>query len=404
MPRQLFLPILILLLVSLGTALVILFGKGYRLELSQGKPGISGTGLLVATSTPNGASVFVNGHLTTATDNTINLSPGEYTIKIFKEGYFPWEKKIIIQKEVVAKAEALLIPTAPKLESITASGIENPRIDPSLTKIAYTVSSESARKNGVYVLDMSSRPVLTLQSSSTQIADDTVDSFSTSMLTWSPDGKQLLATISATPTLQSTYLLNANEFNSSPRDVTATLQSVDIAWQEEKLEKEAAQIASLKKSLKEIIQKDFTILAWAPDETKILYQASQSAQLPIIIKPRLIGNESTPEDRELKKGKVYVYDLKEDKNYKILDSLEGPYSSYNLPSPIMWYPDSKHLLFVHDNKIALMDFDGLNRITVYAGPFAENYVYPWPNGSKILILTNLNNTSIPPNLYTISLK
>jgi len=110
---------------------------------------------------------------TTATDNTINLSPNTYDVKIVKEGYFSWEKNLVVKKEVVTKAEALLFPTTPKLESITSTGVENPVLDPSQTKIAYTVSSQSAStKRGVFVLDMSSRPILTLQGDSTQIADD----------------------------------------------------------------------------------------------------------------------------------------------------------------------------------------------------------------------------------------
>src|SRR5574337_328549 len=97
--KQLIIPALIILFLLLGTAIVVFFGKGYRFGLDSNGPVISGTGLLVATSTPNGAEVIINGHLTTATDNTINLAPGEYDVKIFKDGYFPWEKKIEIQNE-----------------------------------------------------------------------------------------------------------------------------------------------------------------------------------------------------------------------------------------------------------------------------------------------------------------
>jgi hypothetical protein len=51
-----------------------------------------------------------------------------------------------------------------------------------------------------------------------------------------------------------------------------------------------------------------------------------------------------------------------------------------------------------------MDYDGQNKTTIYAGPFIDDYVFSWPDGSKILILTNLGNPSILPNLYTIGLK
>ena len=117
MKKQLLVPISILFFLLLGTVIVVLYGKGYRFNFEKGRPDFNGTGLLVATSVPDGAQVFINGHLTTATDNTINLAPGEYDVKIFKEGYFPWQKKITIKKEVVSKADALLFAWANALRT-----------------------------------------------------------------------------------------------------------------------------------------------------------------------------------------------------------------------------------------------------------------------------------------------
>lgn len=400
MKKQLLISLSIILFLVIATVSVVLYGKGYQIFLDKGKPGISQTGMLVATSTPDSAQVFIDGHLTTATPNTLNLPPGEYKVEIKLEGYFPWEKKVKIQKEVVTKAQALLFPQAPKLESITANGTENPVIDPSFTKIAYTVASQSARKNGIYILDISSRPILTLKSASTQITDDTTDLFSTSNIRWSPDGKQLLATISETERGTTTYLLDASSLNTSPKDITATLSQVEFSWIQEKEEKENARFQALKSNLRKVISENFNILSWSPDETKILYQASTSATIPIIIKPSIIGTNSTPEHRYIEKDSVYIYDMKEDKNYK----LNVPSCQSNNKCPLSWFPDSNHLIYVHDKKIDIIEYDSTNQTTIYAGPFIDNYVFPWTNGSRIIILTNLGNPSITPNLYTIGLK
>lgn len=392
--KQLLISLGIVLFLVIGTFLVILYGKGYRFSFGGGRAEFSGTGLLVTTSIPNGASVYINNHLTTATDNTINLAPGWYTIKIAKDGYFPWEKKIQVQAEIVAKAEALLFPTAPKLESITASGAQNPVIDPSGTRIAYTIASQSAKKNGIYVLDMNAHPILSFQGAAAQIADDTVDIFSNAKYSWSPDSQELLATISADMN-ETTYLLKTNTFNDTPNDVTATLPTVQNAWQKELQEKEKVRFAAIKKPLRKMITNNFTIASWSPDNLKILYRASQSATLPIIIKPPLIGTNNTPQERNIKEGNLYVYDIFEDRNY--------PITNVENTDELSWLPDSKHLVFVHDKQIAIMEFDGTNKTTVYAGPFDENYVFPWASGTKIVILTNLENNLIPPNLYTIEL-
>ena len=69
-----------------------------------------------------------------------------------------------------------------------------------------------------------------------------------------------------------------------------------------------------------------------------------------------------------------------------------------------WFTDSKHLIYVRDKELKIVEYDGLNETTVYAGPFIESYIFPWPDATKILFLTNLGNSRITPNLYTISLK
>ena len=138
----------------------------------------------------------------------------------------------------------------------------------------------------------------------------------------------------------------------------------------------------------------------------MLYVASQSAELPLIITPRLFGINTFHEERSIKKGSIYVYDTKEDTNNKILDNLPTCTSvkDESCHASLTWFPDSEHLIFINDKRINIMEYDSTNSTTIYGGPFMDNYAFPWPNGSKIVIVTNLNNPQIPPTLYTISLK
>lgn len=402
MKRQLLISTAIILFLLIGTGIAIIYGKGYRLDLSNlagNHSFLQGTGLLVATSLPDGASVYINDHLTTATNNTINLAPGDYQVKIFKDGYFPWEKKIHVEKEVVSKADAILFPTAPKLESITDSGVLNPSLDPSSTKVAYTVASQSAKKNGIYIFDMGNRSLITLQSGSTQIADDTTAPFSTATLAWSPDGKQILATIpSVTASRPTIYLLDATTFNAAPQDVTETVGTIQASWDKLVAEKQKAQINTLPTKLRQFATDNMTIHAWSPDETKFVYVASESATIPQIIEPALIGADSTPEIRFLQKGDMYIYDTKEDKNFFVASAEQIPNQK------VMWFPDSKHLIVVANKKVTIEEYDGANKTTIYAGPFVDSAVFPWPDATEVVILTNLGNSDILPNLYTIGLK
>lgn len=413
--KQLLLSFLVFFLLIGATILFVLYGRGYRLGFNQGEPQLAKTGILQISSKPTGSQVYIDGHLTTATNNAVNLTPGKYTIKITKDGYNEWEKDVQINREVVTSIDALLLPKAPALQSISTFGVESASIDPSGTKLALRIASNSAKKNGIYVLDMTNRgfPVLAGQSSSTQIVDDTTDTFSQATISWSPDGKEILASISgklATPTY---YLLQTEKLNTNPQDITATINQTTDLWEKQRADKEKARLASLKSAVQKYAAKEFRILSFSPDETKILYQASSSADMPVFLKPRRIGNNLLYEQRALEANAVYVYNTKEDINTRILeetDTLCSPYMNdctyeeTNCIIPFSWFPDSQHLLYVNDKKISLVEDDGSNMTTIYAGPFSDHYVFPWPDGSKIAILTNLNNPGVSPTLYTISLK
>lgn len=392
---------LIFLFLVIGTAIAIIYARGYRIiPQPEGLTLIEGTGLLVLTSNPDGSKVFINDKLTTATNNTINLAPGSYEVKITKEGYIPWQKTVDIKNELVTQADALLIPVAPRLEAITLTGAQNPVVDPTGRLITYTVSSASAERNGIYVLDMNVNPILALGGGATHITDESRDQFSRARLTFSPDGKDLLATISAFPGSR-TYLFPNRASSQNPQNVTGRLSVIQQEWEEQQLELSKKELSNLKKGLIELYNQYFNNPKFSPEADKILYKAAFDASLPVIIKPRLISTNSTPETRNIIEGNLYVYDIKEDRNYLLLN-VQGAENA-TIPTYV-WHPDSNHLLYVANKKIYLIEYDGGNNTTIYSGPFEDYFMYPWPDGSRIVILTNLNSSTLPHNLYTISLK
>lgn len=405
--KQLLVPLYIFIFLATVTTLAILYGTGYRLFFEKGQPAISKTGILHVKSIPTGAQVYINGHLDTATEDSINLTPGKYEVTIAKDGYRDWQKDFEIQKEVVQSADARLFPKAPTLQGISTFSVDSVVVDPSGTKLAFKVASQSARKNGVYVFDMTARtfPVLAGQSNSTQVADDTIALFSTADISWSPDGKQLLASVSG-KTENIYYLLKSDTLNDKPQDLTLALKNVQDLWKTQLKEKETAQAKSLKPAVRKFAKEQFRILSWSPDENKILYQASSSAEMPVFTKPRLIGNNHLYERRDLEKNSIYVYDIKEDFNTRIVEYKDAlcEDSLSSCVAPFKWFPDSEHLIYVHDKKIEIVEDDGSNMTTIYAGPFIGHHVFPWPDGSKLVILTNLNNQDVPPTLYSVGLK
>lgn len=396
MQKRIIISILTLAFLITGTTLVVFYGRGYRINLDENRLKLAGTGLLVATSTPDGASIFLNGRLTSATNTTLNLPPGDYDVKIVKDGYLPWEKRLKIQEEIVTKGQAQLLPQAPKLESLTSIGARNPIVDPTKTRIAFSVSKLSRPKNGIYMLDMAGRPILTLQNAASLIANDVLYTFSQSMISWSPSGKELIATISSQLNPR-TFILSPDKTNQEVLDETQNLPTLKTQWDKEQEEQEKAALATLTPKLAQIVEQTFSKLAYSPDQTKILYVASQSAKLKRVIDSPLPGSNSQPEQRTLEAGHLYIYDIKEDKNFLISDKPESL-------SSISFMPDSFHLVFVEEGKIKIMEYDSTNKTTVYSGPFDGSFVTPWPDGSKLVILTNLGDSSREANLYTISLR
>ena len=81
---RLLIAIVFLIALILGIAFTIKYAKGYRPSLKNRT--LEGTGLLAANSYPKGATVFLNDRLTTATDDTLNLPPGENLVKIAQDG------------------------------------------------------------------------------------------------------------------------------------------------------------------------------------------------------------------------------------------------------------------------------------------------------------------------------
>lgn len=392
--------ILIGLFITIGGIIAILYATGYRLDLNGTGTGnvkfIEGTGLLVATSRPDGARVLINGHLTTATNNTLNLKPGQYEVEIQKDGYLPWKKTIIIKNRLVSEANALLFPAAPKLEAMTTIGVNNIIMDKSQSLLAYTVASNSAQNNGIYVLNMKAGPFVFLGNSGNQLVDDLTNKFSASDLTFSPDGKQLMAKLPG-----AYYLLNTSNTNQVPQDVTNTLLTVNNNWQLEQEDLDKKLMTSLPKALRPVATKYFSNMAPSPAGDKILYVASESATLPYVLKEKVPSLNSLPDHRKINQGNTYVYDIKEDKNFEIFDAAN--LTDGDKSPQYFWHPDSRHLIFAQNGKVKIEEYDGSNATTVFDGPFVDSLVFPWPDGSSIAIVSRLSS-DVPYNLYRISLQ
>lgn len=422
----------IVLLIT-GTVIAIRYAQGYRFSRDRF---VKSTGLLSANSFPNGASVYVNGNLTTATDATLNLSPGEYEIEIRKEGYFSWKKKLRLEQELVTQTNALLFPTAPGLTPLTFTGAQNLHPSPDGQKILFvTASASAARNNGLYTLDLTDNP-LALQKGPRQIArnTNTIDLTKANFL-WSPSGDQILL-ISGTHA----YLLDAGRMTDleTARDITVSLEETLTTWKQQLDQRLATGLAKFPKEIQMIASGSATNTFLSPDQERLLYTATADITLAENLIPPVPASNSQPQERKLKTGNTYVYDRREDRNFLVrsngvLEASPTPTPKAKTTKPAVttpakptiaetialfqklysglytntpqWLPDSKHLIFFDTSIIRISEYDGSNMTQVYAGPLSDHFIYPWPNGSRLLILTNFNQGGeVPVNLYAVSLR
>lgn len=101
-----------IVLFVLGTAFVSLYASGYKINLGwppQTSRLLIRTGMIIVDSRPAGATVYLDGkvqqifslnplsgeYLTTAA-KIRNVRPGEYLLRLEKDGYWPWEKKVTV--------------------------------------------------------------------------------------------------------------------------------------------------------------------------------------------------------------------------------------------------------------------------------------------------------------------
>ncbi len=377
-----------LIIVGLVGLFASYYARGYRLNFKTLK--FEPNGILVIKSEPDGASVFVNGELRTATNATISLSPGTYDIEVKKDGFFSWYKRMSIEKEIVTNANVSLFKNVPSLSPTTFFGATNPITSRDGTKIAFIVLPTAGNdngKSGLWTLDTFNFP-LGFTNEPKRITDGDLTN---ATYVFSPDGRQIMLTMS-----NSIFLLDTGSFTSQSQRVNISgKQDASLKeWATVKKTKEISLTRNLPTELADILNRRSSDFIFSPDENMILYTASSSATLSDnLIKP-LPGASTQKQERAIQQGHTYVYDIKEDRNFLVGDQTQV----------LRWMPSSRHLLLAQEGQVLIMDYDGTNRQVVYSGSYITPDAFPFTNATKLLILTNLGAATSSANLYTLTVK
>lgn len=409
MSRRFIFTILTLLIIGAIASAAIFVAKGYRLSGQKGT--IVGTGILSITSVPDQASIYLDGHLTSATNTNVNSLPAKvYKVRIEKEGFIPWEKEVEVTEGLVSQIKATLYRAIPSIYPLTYTGALNSALSPDGQKLVYVVppltdasggvrqsiTPQETKKAGIWVWTMGEKPITLARGAEPhQIAGQlTGVDYTAAKFRFSPDSAEVLVTLP-----DRTLLLDTTRLNDPPRDVTPILEATLKSWSDDQKEKDLARVQLIKDLTLRQTASSAAVLKWAPDESKFLYSTDGQKDFKVVT---LIAEKGSP-------NIVKTYDLPASPGYS-------------------WMPDSTHLLLVESTptpstkpvpnasssaipasfpigKVSVLEYDGFNKSELYIGTFEPNSVIVWPDASRLVIVSSFPTaTASKPNLYGINLK
>lgn len=405
MSKQFVFTLFSLILIAIIAGAAIFLAKGYRYQTDTGT--FAGTGIISVTSVPDQASVYLDGHLTTATDDNItSLPPKNYKVRIVKEGYIPWEKDIPVQQGLVSEIKATLYRSIPTIYPITYSGVDYALLSPDSLKLMYVIPNglegglAAERKSGIWVWVMSSQNGLGIGTGEQQrqiVQSNGVD-YSQAKYRWSPDSSQIFVDLP-----DRKLLLDTNGLNDVPRDITATYQATLKSWDETEAQTRLTKLAQIDNAALRKTASDSASLKWSPDDTRILYSDAEGNYK--------LNDLALGKEYELPKASHYAF--LPDSDHLVMIEREatelrsdgatvGKSNTTPKPSP------SGNLTIKEQfaqTRISIIEIDGTNKAEIYYGSVEPNVVVPWPDNSRLVVISSLpTQTASQPNLYGINLK
>lgn len=374
--------ILTIVMIMGITSILYLYTSGYRLNKGGGATiDLSKTGMVSAKSVPDGASVYLDGKLVTATDDTLSgIEPGKHKLTIEKKGFVPWTKEIEIYEALVTDITAVLVSQSPRLEPLTNTGARYPELSPSHTKIAYF--SEASEKPGIWVTNLSGGIGLFRNTSELAVQDTKFVKYSQgTAIEWSPNETQLLVQTSN----GAFYII---DLPTNTATTVANPETIREEWQQLLIEKrkEIVDKLDVPENIKQLALSSKAV--WAPDEKKFLY---------------------TVQNGDTLEYKTYNFE----RPIPIGEKIENTAFVTKLSDPqpnISWYSDSFHLILVEGNIeqdkrgiISLIRIDGTNKVEIYNNTLMFPKAFSVPSGDKILVLTSFKSGE-QTDLYTVGIR
>lgn len=207
-----------ILLFLVAAPLIILYASGYRYNFKAHR--LQKTGLLIIETKPKAAKIYLNNQLNknTTPAELKNLLPDEYLIKLEKDGYYPWTKKLKIASNLTTFANNIIL---------FKKGL------PILKQPGLIIWAKQApNQNKLIYLELTDNnyqiKLFDLQNQEEKIIFETMANSQILPLSWSPNNKKLLVSVG-----YNSYLI-INTETKSTQNLTATtaINFEKIRWDE----------------------------------------------------------------------------------------------------------------------------------------------------------------------------
>lgn len=365
------------------TTILFLYTYGFRVDsLENQNVDLTKTGMISAKSIPDGASVYIDEKLITATDDTVpGITPGIHTLKITKNGFTTWQKDIEVFEEFVTDITAILVAQSPRFEPLTTTGARSPQISPTLSKLAFF--SQDPEDPGIWVIPLSQGGLSLFKSNPNVVLEDTVlTKYSEGLsIEWSPEEDSLLVE-------GNSGIFYLVDLETSSAEAVGSPDIIKDEWDAALLEKrlEFTDQIILSQEIKDLAVSKQAM--WSPDEKKFLY---------------------TDDSGEFIQYKVYNME----EPLPVGETRETTVFTTNSSDPqpaVSWYSDSFHLISVEGNiavdkkgTIYITRIDGTNKTELYNNTLHSDAVYSAPGGDKVIIWTSFKSGD-QTDLYTVSIR
>lgn len=152
----------LLVVFLIASPAIILYSQGYTFDLTTFS--LVKTGGIFVSTTPKGVIIRINDKLAATTSSLpltqgkliSRLLPSDYAIKIEKSGYFPWDKKLKVEPQLVTEARNIfLVPQERKVQTIETE-VSDMIMSDSNAAIAYI------KENGIAIVDVASPKIIPL--------------------------------------------------------------------------------------------------------------------------------------------------------------------------------------------------------------------------------------------------